>query len=164
MSVLDGGGDILPTERNHISRREAREGYRLSCQVAVKQNMRDRSPRRGLRNQAVGLHGPLEPQRGHVHQGTGARTARRRRRGLQAGRIHPDRSPAASCEVRRLSRSSNSSARIGTNTTCGDTSRDVDEPVVPRVLDGQLPGRKGHHHAQRPRGHAAAPRAGTPAR
>ena len=39
MKVLEGGGDILPTERSHINRREAREGYRLSCQVAVKQNM-----------------------------------------------------------------------------------------------------------------------------
>ncbi len=37
--VLDGGGDILPTERTHISKREARNGLRLSCQVAVKQNM-----------------------------------------------------------------------------------------------------------------------------
>ena len=37
--VLDGGGDILPTELNHISKRQAREGWRLSCQVAVKQDM-----------------------------------------------------------------------------------------------------------------------------
>src|SRR5690606_7932331 len=37
--VLQGGGDILPTERQHITRKEAREGYRLSCQVAVKQDM-----------------------------------------------------------------------------------------------------------------------------
>lgn len=39
VQVERGGGDILPTERNHINNREAREGYRLSCQVAVKQNM-----------------------------------------------------------------------------------------------------------------------------
>lgn len=38
--VFDGGGDILPTERNHISNREAKEGQRLSCQVAVKQDMK----------------------------------------------------------------------------------------------------------------------------
>jgi Na+-transporting NADH:ubiquinone oxidoreductase subunit F len=37
--VLEGGGDILPTELNHISKRQAREGWRLSCQVAVKQDM-----------------------------------------------------------------------------------------------------------------------------
>jgi Na+-transporting NADH:ubiquinone oxidoreductase subunit F len=39
VKVLDGGGDILPTERTHINRREERAGFRLSCQVAVKQNM-----------------------------------------------------------------------------------------------------------------------------
>jgi Na+-transporting NADH:ubiquinone oxidoreductase subunit F len=39
VQIYDGGGDILPTERGHINNREAREGWRLSCQVAVKQNM-----------------------------------------------------------------------------------------------------------------------------
>ena len=34
-----GGGDILPTELSHISKREAREGCRLSCQVNVKTDM-----------------------------------------------------------------------------------------------------------------------------
>ena len=42
--VLSGGGDILPTELTHISKREAREGMRLSCQVAVKQNMKIEVP------------------------------------------------------------------------------------------------------------------------
>ncbi len=37
--VHDGGGSILPTELTHISRGEAREGCRLSCQVKVKQDM-----------------------------------------------------------------------------------------------------------------------------
>ena len=37
--VHSGGGDILPTEMGHITKREAREGCRLSCQVAVKQDM-----------------------------------------------------------------------------------------------------------------------------
>tara|TARA_B100000686_G_scaffold290322_1_gene317639 strand:- start:240 stop:1433 length:1194 start_codon:yes stop_codon:yes gene_type:complete len=39
VKVLRGGGDILPTEQSHISKREAAEGCRLSCQVAVKQDM-----------------------------------------------------------------------------------------------------------------------------
>ena len=38
--VHDGGGSMLPTEKTHISRGEAREGCRLSCQVKVKQDMR----------------------------------------------------------------------------------------------------------------------------
>ncbi|GLX79620.1 Na(+)-translocating NADH-quinone reductase subunit F [Thalassotalea insulae] len=37
--VHSGGGDILPTEMGHITKREAKEGCRLSCQVAVKQDM-----------------------------------------------------------------------------------------------------------------------------
>ena len=39
VKVISGGGDILPTEKSHINKREAREGCRLSCQVAVKQDM-----------------------------------------------------------------------------------------------------------------------------
>jgi len=37
--VLEGGGAILPTETSLISKREAKDHYRLSCQVAVKQDM-----------------------------------------------------------------------------------------------------------------------------
>jgi Na+-transporting NADH:ubiquinone oxidoreductase subunit F len=40
VKVLEGGGDILPTELSHITKREAAEGDRLSCQVTVKQNMK----------------------------------------------------------------------------------------------------------------------------
>ena len=40
VDVLDGGGAMLPTEKTHISRREAREGCRLSCQVKIKEDMK----------------------------------------------------------------------------------------------------------------------------
>lgn len=39
VKIHSGGGDILPTEEGHITKREAKEGCRLSCQVAVKQDM-----------------------------------------------------------------------------------------------------------------------------
>jgi Na+-transporting NADH:ubiquinone oxidoreductase subunit F len=39
VKVPSGGGHILPTELSHISRGEARDGVRLSCQVKVKQDM-----------------------------------------------------------------------------------------------------------------------------
>jgi len=39
VKVFSGGGDILPTEKSHITNREAKDGDRLSCQVAVKQDM-----------------------------------------------------------------------------------------------------------------------------
>ena len=39
VDVHSGGGDILPTEEGHITKRQAKEGCRLACQVAVKQDM-----------------------------------------------------------------------------------------------------------------------------
>lgn len=42
--VIEGGGELLPTEASHISKREAKEGERLSCQVTVKQPMRIEVP------------------------------------------------------------------------------------------------------------------------
>ena len=44
VKVTEGGGDILPTELSHISKREAKEGYRLSCQVNVKNSMKIELP------------------------------------------------------------------------------------------------------------------------
>ena len=40
VKVLEGGGAILPTETSLISKREAKEHCRLSCQVSVKQDMK----------------------------------------------------------------------------------------------------------------------------
>ena len=37
--VKSGGGAPLPTEESHFSRREMKEGWRLSCQTPVKQDM-----------------------------------------------------------------------------------------------------------------------------
>ncbi|HIF9179800.1 TPA: NADH:ubiquinone reductase (Na(+)-transporting) subunit F [Photobacterium damselae] len=39
VKVKAGGGDILPTELDHITKGEAREGERLACQVNVKSDM-----------------------------------------------------------------------------------------------------------------------------
>ena len=44
VKVVEGGGAILPTETSHISRGEAREGVRLSCQVKVKGDMKVEIP------------------------------------------------------------------------------------------------------------------------
>ena len=38
--VISGGGDILPTEEGHFTQGEIRDGMRLACQVAVKQDMK----------------------------------------------------------------------------------------------------------------------------
>ncbi|THD66314.1 NADH:ubiquinone reductase (Na(+)-transporting) subunit F [Robertkochia marina] len=37
--VTEGGGEILPTEAPHFTRKEIAEGWRLGCQVKVKQDM-----------------------------------------------------------------------------------------------------------------------------
>ena len=42
--VSDGGGSILPTEVPHFTRKEIAEGWRLGCQVKVKQDMKIEIP------------------------------------------------------------------------------------------------------------------------
>ena len=37
--VHAGGGEVLPTEMNHLSRKQAAEGMRLACQVKVREDM-----------------------------------------------------------------------------------------------------------------------------
>ena len=38
--IFEGGGDLLPTEAGHINRKEAKENWRLACQVKVKEDMK----------------------------------------------------------------------------------------------------------------------------
>ena len=42
--VESGGGEMLATEESHFNKREAREGWRLSCQTPVKQDMKIKVP------------------------------------------------------------------------------------------------------------------------
>ncbi len=42
--VTDGGGSMLSTEAGHFTRGEAQDGWRLSCQTAVKQDMKIEVP------------------------------------------------------------------------------------------------------------------------
>lgn len=42
--IDSGGGDVLPTELNHLSRKEVAENMRLSCQVKVREDMEIRIP------------------------------------------------------------------------------------------------------------------------
>jgi Na+-transporting NADH:ubiquinone oxidoreductase subunit F len=42
--ISDGGGSMLPTEESHFNRRQAEEGWRLSCQTPVKQDMKVQVP------------------------------------------------------------------------------------------------------------------------
>lgn len=42
--VLEGGGEILPTEKGHFSRKQQLDNWRLSCQVKVKEDMSIKVP------------------------------------------------------------------------------------------------------------------------
>ncbi len=42
--VLEGGGEILPTETGHISRSKAKDNWRLACQVKIKEDMKIQVP------------------------------------------------------------------------------------------------------------------------
>ncbi len=42
--VLEGGGDVLPTEESHLTRAEIKEHVRLACQVKVKNDMKIEIP------------------------------------------------------------------------------------------------------------------------
>ena len=42
--VVEGGGDVLPTETSKLNRRQIREHYRLSCQVPVKADLKIKVP------------------------------------------------------------------------------------------------------------------------
>jgi Na+-transporting NADH:ubiquinone oxidoreductase subunit F len=37
--IHDGGGDVLPTEKTHLTRKEIKEDWRIACQVKVKEDM-----------------------------------------------------------------------------------------------------------------------------
>ena len=42
--VMEGGGSMLSTEEGHFTRGEAKDGWRLSCQTAVKQDLKIEVP------------------------------------------------------------------------------------------------------------------------
>ena len=44
VQVLEGGGTILPTEEGFFSRKQIKEGYRLGCQVKIKDNIKIQVP------------------------------------------------------------------------------------------------------------------------
>ena len=45
--VMEGGGSMLSTEEGHFTRGEAKDGWRLSCQTAVKQDLKIEVPEIG---------------------------------------------------------------------------------------------------------------------
>ncbi len=48
VQVLDGGGSILPTETGFFSRKQIKDGWRLGCQVKIKDNLKIAVPESAL--------------------------------------------------------------------------------------------------------------------
>lgn len=42
--VVEGGGEVLPTEKDHLTRKEQNEKWRLACQVKVREDMKVQVP------------------------------------------------------------------------------------------------------------------------
>ncbi len=42
--IMEGGGDVLPTEESQLTRGQIKENYRLACQVKVKEDMKIHIP------------------------------------------------------------------------------------------------------------------------
>jgi Na+-transporting NADH:ubiquinone oxidoreductase subunit F len=58
-----GGGDVLPTEMNHLSRKQAADNWRLACQVKVRGDMDIRVPA-----EKMGMYRQIQLQRSNLHQ------------------------------------------------------------------------------------------------
>lgn len=43
-NIMEGGGEVLPTETNHLNRKQVADNVRLACQVKVKEDMKIKVP------------------------------------------------------------------------------------------------------------------------
>lgn len=111
--VKSGGGDILPTELSHISKREAREGCRLSCQVNVKTDMDIEVPEEvfGVKNGNAPSFPTTTKQRSLKNSSLPFPKAKKFLSALK--RLHSNRSPAAHRCLQRLRHSQGISRRLG---------------------------------------------------
>ena len=71
--VVEGGGEILDSEKGHFTRKQIKDNWRLGCQCKVK-----------------GDRGYLQQERGYLHQGVHRAASSRRAHGLPARKLCPD--------------------------------------------------------------------------
>ena len=74
--VVEGGGEILPSEVSHFSRKQQKDHWRLGCQVKVKGDM--------------AIKGYLQQERGYLYQGVQGAVAQGCAHGLYSGFIRTD--------------------------------------------------------------------------
>ena len=85
--VVEGGGEILPSEVSHFSRKQQKDHWRLGCQVKVKGDMAIKvcNGRKGIR-----MYGYLQQERGYLYQGVQGAVAQGCAHGLYSGFIRTD--------------------------------------------------------------------------
>ena len=88
--VLEGGGEILPTEKGHVNKQEEREGVRLACQLKVKQPMKIEVEPAVLDIQKFEGDRHFQQERGDLHQRTGVKAAGRSGPQLRSGWVYSD--------------------------------------------------------------------------
>jgi len=90
VQVVSGGGEILPTETVHFSRREMKDGWRLGCQVKVKEDMSIKVPESVLSVKEWECEVISKQQRCHIHQRIYRCIASRRTHALRTGLVCTD--------------------------------------------------------------------------
>ena len=119
--VVSGGGEILPTERGFFNRREINEGWRLGCQVKVKEDILDDITAQ-LEQASLSMD---EAAQQSVLEDTKPLVTNQHRRTASAGTV-------SDAEVRSISNSSRSSI---TSSTSSMDSLDIDKVARPQELD-----------------------------
>ena len=66
--VLEGGGEILPTEKGFFSRKQIKEHWRLACQCKVKRRYGRSGSGRSFRCKGMGMRSHFQQERGYFHQ------------------------------------------------------------------------------------------------
>ena len=87
--VMEGGGEILPSETPHFSRKQIQDHWRLGCQVKVKGDMAIKVPESVL-GVKEGVRGYLQQECGYVHQRVHRCIAQRRAHGFRSGFLCAD--------------------------------------------------------------------------
>ena len=87
--VLEGGGEILPTETGFFSRKQQADHWRLGCQVKVKQDMSIKIDE-SILGERVGVRGYLKQECSNFYQRVYRSSAEGRTHGLCSGLLCTD--------------------------------------------------------------------------
>ena len=161
VNIYEGGGDILQTETSHITKREASEGVRLSCQVNVKQDMKIEVPPEVFSVKKWECEVVSNDNVATFIKEFVVKLPEGETLDFQPGGFIQIEVPPFECDFKDFEgiderfhpdwdRFQRLGFQAGQHGAC-----------LPRLFNGQSPGRGRHHHAQHPHRHPAArPREG----